>query len=118
GEEAAVAGRVAGDQRPQGAQEVGDGVPADGQQGGREQQSEAQGGGTGEGAAEDVDQGAGGAGGVVTELEELASDGAVLAGRPPAGLAPLGLGQPRAPPLGYTGHRSLLARVTGSVLSP
>src|SRR5262249_48318519 len=112
------AGAVAGDKRPQGPQEVGDGVPADGQDGGGQQEGEAEGGGRGEGPGEDPDQGAGRGGQFRLQLAESPAYGAGLAGLPLPALPPLGLGQPRSPTLDYTGHSSLLGRSTGRVLSP
>jgi len=118
GEEAAVAGGVAGGERPQGAQEVGDGVTADGEQGGAQQQGEAQGGGRGEGAAEGAEQVAGQAGQSGLRVPQLSADGQRLASLPSSPLSPLGLGQPLSSPAAYAGHCSLLVRNTGSVLSP
>jgi len=115
-EDAAVAGGVAGDERSQRAQEVGDGAAADGEESGGQQQAEARGGSAAEGAPERVEQGAGRAGQLVAPAVQLAADGACLAGLPAPPLASLGLGQlwPRA----YAGHHSLLVRGTGCVLFP
>src|SRR5262249_47910461 len=112
-EDAAVAGGGAGDERPGGAQEGGGGVPADGQQGRRGPEAEGQGGGAVEGAAQGIDEGAGGTRPPVVQLAELSSDGPRLAGLVPTPSASLGLGQ--APPPAYAGHHSLLVRDTGRV---
>jgi len=117
-EDAPVAGRVAGGERPHGPEEVGDGVPADGQQGSGQQEGAAEGGGLGEGPTEGIDQGADRVGQLRPQLPELSAYGPGRAGLPPPALPPLGLGPPRPPALGYTGHSSLLGRDTGSVLSP
>lgn len=53
-EEAAVAGGIAGNKRSQGTQEIGNAVSADGQDGGAEQECEAQGRGFAEGVCEGI----------------------------------------------------------------
>src|SRR5205814_307900 len=62
GEDALVAGGVARGQVADGAQQVGDGVPAGGQDGGERQQGEAAVGGLGEGGGEFLEQQQGGSG--------------------------------------------------------
>jgi len=91
-EEAAVAGGIAGNERSQGAQEVGDGVASDGQDGGTEQEREAQGRGFGEGVRESVAQRVDRSGQLVVGLAELSADGSVLASLLLPALASLGFG--------------------------
>src|SRR5262249_6065829 len=117
-EDAAVAGGIAGDERPQGAQEIGDGVPTDRQESGDQQEAEAQGGGLGEGLAEVVAQRPGWTRQLCVGMLELPPDGAGLAGLLSSSLPSLGLGPARTPSLDYTGHSGLLGRNTGSCWSP
>jgi hypothetical protein len=53
-EKATIAGGIARDERPQGAEEIGDGVLVDGEKGGAQQDEAAKGGGLGEGAAKGI----------------------------------------------------------------
>lgn len=101
-EETAVAGGIAGNERSQSAQQIGDGVSADGQQCGGEQESEAQGSSFGEDVSKGIAEEAYRSGQLVVELAELSSDGACLAGLPLASLGSLGFGEPLSLPFGYT----------------
>ena len=80
GEDAVVAGGVAGGQGAEGAQQVGDGAPADGQDGGEGEQDEAAIGRAREGRFQGVEDGADRLGELLVDPFELASRRTGLSG--------------------------------------
>ena len=119
GEDAAIAGGVAGDKRSQGRQEVGNDMSSDGEQSGDQEQGKAEGSGGGEGVCQGIAHGACRSGELAVELAELSADGACLASLSASSLVSLAFGKAMLPLfLGYTGHSRLLGRDTGSVKSP
>ena len=118
GEDPAIARRIAGHQRAERPQQIEDGVVADGQQGGAEEEREAEGGRSCEGLEQPIEEALGGPGQLVVQGAQTSANHAGLAGLPLPALLALGFGQAVPSGLAYTGHRGLLAGRTGWVTSP